>query len=74
MDQNTDRAYDIVSPLDQKIEYFTKWQVKILDLQRETQEQMNKYKAEMKATFGLADGDQTNVLELISTIKKIKEM
>lgn len=47
-----------------------KWQAKAEELNKK----IETYKAEMKSAFGLADGERTDVLELIATMKKVAKL
>jgi hypothetical protein len=49
-------------------------QDEIMEHKKKEHDLIQKYKAECKAVFGLADGDQTNVLEMIKTISKVLEL
>lgn len=51
---------------------FEKEQKEIMDLERQLHNRVEEYKAQMRATFGIADGDKTNVLDLVKAIKKIQ--
>jgi hypothetical protein len=44
-----------------------KWQAKAETLNKEVET----YKAEMKAQFGIADGERTDILELVQAMKKV---
>jgi len=60
-----------MSNYDDKVQYFDGWQANILKLKTELDNEMQKYKAEFKATFGICDGEPANVLELVKAIKAV---
>lgn len=47
-----------------------KWQTKLEELNKE----METYKADQKATFGLCDGERTDILALVQAIKKVGKL
>lgn len=58
-------------------DYMTKFkalQGEIMELSQALENKKAQYRAEMKAAFGLADGDQTSVLDIIDTIRKVQGM
>lgn len=57
--------------LNDKITYFKEYQEKIIKMEHELRSEAEKYKAEMKAAFGLADGENANVLSLIEAMQKV---
>ena len=63
-----------MSKLVEKIAQFKGKQEKITKMNQDLQNEIANYKAEFKDTFGIADGDQANLLELIETIGKVVEM
>jgi hypothetical protein len=63
-----------MSELETKIQYFREKQKEMLELDRTLQNKKQEYLAEMKAAFGIADGEPANVLEIVEAIKKVKDM
>lgn len=60
--------------LQSKIEKFRSWQEKLLKLNQELENAKQEYRAQMKAEFGLADGEPANVLELVESFARIQKM
>lgn len=63
-----------MSQLAEKISYFQTKQAEILELNRQLEVKKQEYKAEMKAAFGIADGEPANVLEIVEAIQKVQGM
>lgn len=61
-----------MTELEKKIAYFKTSQEQILEQSRKLQKMTEEYKAELKATFGITDGEQMNVLQLVESFVKIQ--
>lgn len=59
-----------MSQLQEKISYFQEKQKTIIEKSTELHHLTQQYKAEFKSVFGIADGEQLNVLEIIQAIQK----
>lgn len=60
--------------LQEKIEHYKNLQIEIMELQQKVEKLMAEYKAQMKADFGICDGDTTNVLQLVEVVAKITSL
>jgi hypothetical protein len=56
---------------DEKIKHFEELQNEIVKLGQELDAKKQKYKAEFKATFGICDGEASNLLELVKAIRAV---
>lgn len=44
------------------------------ELQKELREKLKSYKDDMRAAFGIADGDNANVLDFMAAIEKVRDL
>lgn len=63
-----------MSVLRDKIGAFKVKQAEIMGLKQQLDTKMAEYKAEMKETFGITDGEPANVLELIAAFDKVQDL
>lgn len=54
------------------VTYFQASMAHICHLEAQKTEALKKYKDETRAYFGVADGDQANLLQLVSVMLKVK--
>lgn len=63
-----------MSALQEKITHFETLQKEIIEANANLEKKMEQYRAELKATFGITDGEKMNVLDMIKAISKVKEL
>lgn len=63
-----------MSVLDEKLEHFAALQKELLDKNQELTNLKERYKAETKEVFGVADGEPINIMEVVSMIKRVADM
>lgn len=49
-------------------------QAEMLEMNQELQNKAAVYRAELKKHFGITDGEQMNVLDMIEAMRRIKEL
>lgn len=63
-----------VETLEARIAHFQRRQEEMLELDRKLQNMKQEYLADMKATFGLCDGEPANVLEIVKAMQKVRNL
>ncbi len=56
---------------EERVKYYREKQEEIMKLNQDLENKKNEYKAEMKAEFGICDGEPADVLSLIAAIKNV---
>lgn len=63
-----------MSKFSETVESLEAEQKEIVELQTQLQGKLNAYKVRLKQTFGITDGEQMNVLEVLKAVSKVVEM